>query len=146
VTTQGRDIAVAVLREAQRMDDFKAAEVRTDLRAHQQEDAEVRAIFAGLPADTTLEQACRIKAATGDAVAQKYVAYFDSRQYRLEKALFNAAMRKTPHLFKQHETGVIEWLGGGEGPTTGAVVEDFQKHYPKESRAIEAAIDAERSL
>jgi hypothetical protein len=146
IETYGHEIAQAAFDEADRRDDLDWEEAQAQHKAWKEQYADAQMIFDGLPRDITFAEACRIKAERGDPLAQRYLNWLNSREYRLETALFDAAISKRPDLWQRRDNHVIKWLGDdGDGPSNEAVIEEFQKNYPAEARAIEAAIDADNA-
>jgi hypothetical protein len=140
VARHGRRIGVAVLEEVARINNFEGAEAEDQLHQHehdQREIAEATAIFAGLPDGTAFEDACRIKAAQGDPSAQLWVRWFDSREYRLQSALIDAAARLHP---LWHDNGGGQFTIDDGAPGEAELVEWLYKNHPREARAVEDAV------
>jgi hypothetical protein len=94
-------------------------------------------MFEGLPAETTFDEAVKIKAAQGDQWANGYLAFEKSPARRTYCALAEAAYAAHPQ-FEQRDDGVIYWLGGeGNDPSEAALIDWFQQNYPAEAREIE---------
>jgi hypothetical protein len=91
----GREVVFAVLDEMERQAAFMFAEQRAEHERHERQMAGVWQIFTGLP-PMKFSEACRIKAAQGDPLAQKYIDWFNSRECRLEEALTEAAVAVHP--------------------------------------------------
>jgi hypothetical protein len=137
----GRDMVLAVIDEWQRQCEFEQAEREAEFDRQMRRRAAAMKILEGLPTTVRFGEACRIKAAQGDPLAQQYLDYFNSREYRLHEGLNNAAVAVHPG-----------WRANGEGrflklddnaPEIGdPLIEWFQKNYPKEAKRIEAEIDA----
>jgi hypothetical protein len=143
IETYGHEIAQAAFDEADRRDDLDWEEAQAQHKAWKEQYADAMMIFDGLPKDITFAEACRIKAGRGDPLAQRYLNWLNSRSYRLWSALINAAIERHPGY--QH-TGKHSWRKiDPAAPDENELVEWFQKNYPAEARAIEAAIDADNA-
>jgi hypothetical protein len=108
-------------------------------RREAEQAAKEQAIMAGLPDGITFGEACRIKAAQGDPLAERYADFFNSKPYRLFIALCHAAVERHPgyrHTGKHSFRKIYP-----AAPDEDELVEWFQKTWPAEARAIEAAID-----
>jgi hypothetical protein len=143
IETYGDEIAFEIFEEADRREKLDWEEAQAEHKAWQEQHADAQMIFDGLPRNLTFGEACRIKAGRGDPLAQRYLDFFNSRRYRVNTALFEAAVRKYPDLWRDNGDHSIAWLGKGEPPETHTVIDRFQMEYPAEAKAIEAAIDAE---
>ena len=99
---------------------------------------EVGRILSGLPEGTTIEEACAIKAARGDAGARQLLARLNSREWRLGDALLKAAFDEHPSWVRIGE-GVVLRLDP-DAPEDDELIEWFQKNYPHQARAIERSI------
>jgi hypothetical protein len=97
-------------------------------------------IFEGLPDGTTLAEAAKIKAAQGDPVALSYQAHANSSEYRIQCALWEAAVDAHPD-WKKHNNRSYRWKGQGEAPSTDSMVDWFQLNHPAQAREIERAIE-----
>src|SRR5262249_32055222 len=102
--------------------------------------AEAMHIFDGLP-PMRFAEACQIKAAQGDPIAQKYIDWFNSREYRLEEALTLAAVAVHPG-WRAEGGGKFTKLDDTAPGLGGPLMEWFQKNHPKEAKRIEAEIAA----
>lgn len=108
-----------------------------ELQRSADQRAAAKEILAELPETTTFAEACQIKAKQGNALAQRYADYFNSREYRVLQALGDAAADAHPG-WKREEKGHYEKDGGA--PEGNELIEWFQKTHSREARAIEDAI------
>jgi hypothetical protein len=92
--------------------------------------AAVKHIFAELPS-MTFGEACAVKAAQGDQLAQQYTDYFNSREFRLETALADAAIAVHPGWREEADGTLTKLDDNAPEVTNGSLVEWFQKNYPK---------------
>jgi hypothetical protein len=99
-----------------------------------QETQEMAAIFAGLPKETTFEEACRIKAAQGDLAAQRWIDHTNSREYQLGDALMTAAIERHPGW---RDDGNGQYTVSKGAPEGHMLIDWFQRNYPLEAREIE---------
>jgi hypothetical protein len=141
VDTYGLDTADAALDEAQRLAQIEYREQEAEHRAWKRQFNDAMAIHAGLPSNTTFKEACRIKAARGDALARRYLDSFNSRQCRLEDAMHEAAVERHPG-WRAEGGGVLTKLDD-KAPEWAELIEWFYKNFPDEARAVEAAIAKE---
>ena len=137
----GRDTAVAALEEWQRRNDaarFEATEAIANLKKSERQCTEMTRLLRACPKGTKLDAAARIMAARGDKFARGLVAHFDSRKYRLELALANAAVELHPG-----------WRGSPDGsftklnpsaPEQLELTEWLYKTHPARARAIEQTV------
>lgn len=103
-----------------------------------QRAAEVE-LFEGCPDGTTFRQACEIKAAQGNKLAQQYVSWWESRQYRIEDAILDAAIGAHPGWERGEQPGHFKKLDD-DAPDAEALIEWFYKNYPVQAREIENRI------
>ena len=137
----GRDAAVAALKAWQRQDDvarFEATETIAEIERGERQRAEMMRLLRACPKGTKLDAAARIMAARGDKFALGLVAFFDSRKYRLESALSDAAMELHPG-----------WRVNGDGtftkldpsvPAQLELTEWLYKNHPARARAVEQSV------
>jgi hypothetical protein len=137
----GRDTAAAALHEWQKQDDaarFEATQVIADSERSMREADEFMRLFAACPEAETAAEVCRIMAERGDPFAKSMHARFESRTYRLEVALTEAAVELHP-----------AWSHDGDGtftqvadraPELRALVEWLYKTHPARARAVEQSI------
>jgi len=100
-------------------------------------------IHAGLPEDIPFEEACKIKAARGDRLAQSYLDRFNSRPYRVRVALTKAAVERHPGWLLVEE-GVYRQLDP-TAPDIPELIDWFQTTFPREAKAIDAEIERSRA-
>lgn len=138
------EAVLAVLREARRQADFEWAEQQAAHERELRRFAGIRHIFAGLETmpGMTFSKACEIKAAQGDALARQYVDYFNSREFRLDQALTEAAVAVHSGWRDDGDGHLTKLSDDAPEVTDGSLVEWFQKNYPKEAKRIEREIDA----
>jgi hypothetical protein len=136
----GRETAVAALEAWQRQDDvakFEATETIAEIERNEWQRAEMERLLKACPPGTKLDAAARVMAARGDKFAIALVAHFDSRKYRLELALSEAAMAAHPG-WRDNGDGTFTKIDSSAlGPR--ALVEWFYKNYPARARAVEEA-------
>jgi hypothetical protein len=131
----GRETALAVLEERTRRADAEWAEKVAEHEAYTAHHNEIMRLFAVCPEGKTTSEVCRIMAERGDPFAQSMHAMFESREYRLEGALTDAAVELHPG-----------WRADGDGtftkldpaaPEPPALVEWLYKNHPAQARAVE---------
>jgi hypothetical protein len=133
----------AGLEEVDRAFEIAAEEMRERAKAAAAEREwmeSVAPLFDGLEEGTTLEEAAAIKAMQGDPFAARVLVAFASPRYRLNSALCEAAMKADAKNWRQDEKEVWHWLGEGDMPDEGAMIERFQLNHPAEARRIEDEI------
>jgi hypothetical protein len=109
---------------------------------HEHELAQIEAtreILSGVPAGTPFYEACCIRAAQGHKLAQQALVSMNSREYRVEMALFEAAAAAHPGWRRLAEDGHYE--KDKDAPEDNELIEWFQKTHSHEARAIEDAIE-----
>jgi hypothetical protein len=135
ITVEEVEAAFAVYdREA----DARMAETEAEHAAWKCDFEEMRQIFAGCPADTSLRTAVAIKINQGDPLAVKWAARLNSRSYRLREELLTAAHAVHP-LFEDDG----RWIGKRMMPTERERIEWFKLNYPASASEIERAIEQE---
>jgi hypothetical protein len=137
----GRGAAVAALEAWQRQDDvarFEATETIAEIERGERQRAEMMRLLRACPKGTKLDAAARIMAARGDKFAIGLVAFFESRKYRLESALTDAAAELHPG-FRGNPDGSITKLDPS-APGPQALVEWLYKTHPARARAVEQSV------
>jgi hypothetical protein len=137
----GRETAVAALEAWQRQDDvakFEATETIAEIERNERQRAEMMRLLRACPKGTKLDAAARIMAARGDKFAIALVAFFDSRKYRLESALTDAAAELHPGFRANRDGSITKLDPSAPGPQ--ALVEWLYKTHPARARAVEASV------
>jgi hypothetical protein len=143
IETYEIEIAKAAFEEADRREKLDWEEAQAKHEAWKEQYTDSLMIFDGLPKDITFDEACRIEAERGDPLAQRYLDWLNSRSYRLSSALLDAAIERHPG-YQHTDTDKHRWRKTDPAaPDEDELVEWFQKNYPREARAIEAAVDGE---
>jgi hypothetical protein len=116
--------------------EMSVAEFLAQAEEWQHEAKQARAaakLFEGLPKGIIFDDACRMKAAEGNGVAQRHLAAMNSRTNRVFEALFSAAVDLCPAwprfqknaLYPMECRKLVEW---------------FQTTHPREARKVEDSI------
>jgi|GEM_PF-2674123 len=124
--------------------DRRAEAARESYKRTKRQLAATTMIHEGLPAGLRFREACQIRATgTGPVadLAQQYLTWFDSREYRVREALVEAAMKAHPY-FERDVTRPHIWhyTAPGDGPDEETLIDWFQRTHPARARAVEAEI------
>jgi hypothetical protein len=132
----GRDVVVAAVEFVRQRSAAEKAERDAEYQHERADIVECMKIFADLPPGTRLLDACRIKAARGDALARKHLDRLTSPQALRWGALVDAAAELHPG-WKRCGDGC--WAKQDDAPAEHALVEWLYAHHPKVARRVEAS-------
>jgi hypothetical protein len=138
--TYGRETVLAVIEEVQRQAEFEHEEKVAKYERDKRFAEEAIQILKGLPEGTKLLEACKIKAAQGDPLAQRYLAFLNSRTYRTETALHKAAA--AVHRGWQANADGSSSKIDDAAPESAELIEWLYREHPEIAPQVEAAIEA----
>ena len=136
IRLRGRDIALAAFDRWDAELDFEHEQAKAEYEADLRFTAEAQRLLkaSGAP---TLAEAARIMAGRGDPHARRLHAHFESREYRLEIALMDAAADLHPG-WRCDGHGQFTKLAD-DAPEETALIEWLYKNHPARAKEIEAA-------
>ena len=134
----GRDTALAVLDERTRRADAEWAMKEAEHEAHRANYNEIMRLFAACPEAKTTAEVCRIMAERGDPFAQSMQAMFDSREFRLQEALTDAAVELHPGWRDDHDGSFTKL--DPYAPEQLELIDWLYKTHPARARAVEQSV------